>query len=72
MCNINGQPTLVGITGWGQVGSPKWWDDWLKICMQGKTPGIYTEISNPKVKQFIMEHVEAQLLGSIETIKQLE
>ena len=60
MCNINGLPTLVGITGWGQTEPVNWEDDWLKICMQGNTPGIYTEISNPKIKDFIMEHVEKQ------------
>ena len=58
MCNINGQPTLVGITGFGKPGRPEWPQYPKKECQKPKTPAIYTEVSNDEIKQFILQHVE--------------
>ena len=57
MCNIKGQPTLVGITGWGKPGRLSWSDWWKKECMKPKTPPIYTKVSNDEIMQFILANV---------------
>jgi len=62
ICNINGQPTLVGITGWGKPGRFNPFmtteSNRKKRCQKPKTPPIYTKVSNDEIKQFILEHVE--------------
>ena len=49
ICAIDDEPVLVGITSWGMG------------CADKNSPGVWAELSNPKIHDFIMDHVDKSM-----------